>query len=673
MPAHRGVTLTLVPDRPLGGLAQEDASEELPGATWYTAHAAGEGLLYRFPAGALAGAAYLTSDFLVEGEDLAVFQLALQEGESGPTFALHYAALNQCQARLRLELAAVNQNRWQYPREGAWLKPLCYGQRVDLQKVDRLTITILRQSERPVHWCQTPLVATVEEPERLMDPLLPKGPLLDRLGQSTLHEWPGKSRSHREVTERLQAQLTAAAEQKWPADWSRWGGWAGRQLEGTGYFRTYHDGRRWWLLDPDGYLFWSAGMDCVRVNTDAAYRGLEKALAWLPGRSGEFAAALTEPYGVRHSQAVNYLAANLIRAFGPRKWYARWAEIALAELRRLGMNTVANWSDWEIARKAGTPYVRPLDGRFPHTPPVYRDFPDVFLPAFEEDAATYAGQLAETAEDPALIGYFLMNEPTWGFSQETPAAGMLLNTPTCATRLALADSLRQRYGDNAGLSAAWGVETTLAEVAQGEWKAPLGEAALRDLAAFSAVMVERFLGVLSQACRAVDPHHLNLGVRYYTLPPAWALAGMRAFDVFSMNCYRPRVPADELAQISAQLERPVLIGEWHFGALDVGLPGAGIAHVRDQAARGQAYRFYLEDAASLPCCVGVHYFTLYDESALGRFDGENWNIGFMDVCNRPYEELAAAARASHERLYHVALGEVQPYAEAPEYLAPLFL
>ena len=41
--------------------------------------------------------------------------------------------------------------------------------------------------------------------------------------------------------------------------------------------------------------------------------------------------------------------------------------------------------------------------------------------------------------------------------------------------------------------------------------------------------------------------------------------------------------------------------------------------------------------------MGVHYFTLYDESALGRFDGENWNIGFLDVCNRPYEPLAAAA------------------------------
>ena len=129
---------------------------------------------------------------------------------------------------------------------------------------------------------------------------------------------------------------------------------------------------------------------------------------------------------------------------------------------------------------------------------------------------------------------------------------------------------------------------------------------------------------------------------------------LRDYDVFSMNCYRERVPADGVAEIEALL-------------------GSGIGHVRDQAARGQAYRVYVETAAALPSCVGVHYFTLYDESALGRFDGENWNIGFLDVCNRPYEALAAAARIAHERMYAVASGQADAYDEPPEYLPRLFL
>jgi len=579
-------------------------------------------------------------------------------------------------------LEAVDQNRWGYDREGAWLKPRCGGDRVDLSKVDRMTITISMKSAWPARFCLTPVTATAEEPAKLDKPILPKGVLIDELGQSALHDWPGKSRSHEEVTQRLRGQLAAAGAQRFPESFSRWGGCRALRFEPTGFFRTFHDGQRWWLVDPDGYAFWSAGMDCVRVNTDAAYDGLETALAWVPDRE-EYAGAY---HGHRHGlQFVNYLAANLIRAFGKDAtsrsseaaslrntgWYAKWSAIALAELRRLGFNTVANWSDWQIAKEAGFPYVRPLDYYEGSVRRVFRDFPDVFDPGFSDEATEFAKQLEETKSDPALIGYFLMNEPNWGFAEQTPAAGMLFNTPSCHTRRALADQLRARYGGDAGLSAAWGMDVKLSAVAEGEWAARLSQGALTDLEGFSTAMVEKLFTGLTGACRKVDPEHLNLGARYYTVPPEWALLGMNCFDVFSVNGYTQRI-RPELEKLSAYVQRPVMIGEWHFGALDVGLPASGIGHVRDQKARGQAYRVYLEDAAAKSWCVGVHWFTLYDESALGRFDGENWNIGFLDVCNRPYEEIGAAARASHGRLYEVAQGKVKPYDDAPEYLPLLF-
>ena len=117
---------------------------------------------------------------------------------------------------------------------------------------------------------------------------------------------------------------------------------------------------------------------------------------------------------------------------------------------------------------------------------------------------------------------------------------------------------------------------------------------------------------------------------------------------------------------------PVIIGEWHFGALDVGLPSSGIGHVKSQMDRGKAYRVYIEDAAANPNCIGTHWFTLYDQSALGRFDGENYNIGFLDVCNRPHTSLCNAAIMSHEDIYEVASGTISPYNNAPEYLPKLF-
>jgi hypothetical protein len=186
-------------------------------------------------------------------------------------------------------------------------------------------------------------------------------------------------------------------------------------------------------------------------------------------------------------------------------------------------------------------------------------------------------------------------------------------------------------------------------------------------------MVERYFQVISKACRKVDPNHLNLGMRWAGIPAEWGVKGMKFFDVFSLNCYRQKLPRDTARHISQMLNMPVLVGEYHFGALDVGLPASGIGHVKTQADRGRAYRVYLEEAAADPYCVGAHWFTLYDESALGRSDGENYNIGFLDICNRPYQEIGDAAISSHERLYDVAAGAVEPFADAPEYLPLVFL
>ncbi len=666
----------LLPDAWLGNLKLESKTPILAGGAWYTAVEVGDGWKCHFKPGDLLNSNFLTADFLLDGHHLAVFLVTLQEGENGPVFGFSFGLLNKCQARLRMPLEAIHQNRWRYEREGALLKPTCSGERVDLAKVDRFTFSVLRKSPSHVRWCMTPMLATIQEPELLESPLLPAGPLVDELGQSTLHDWSTKCRSRQEVTSRLHAQLQAASVQSWPEGFSRWGGWQagsrqkGRRLDSTGFFRTHNDGQRWWLVDPDGYLFWSSGLDCVRVDTEAAVSGLRTGLSWFPARDGKFAAVYEKH---RDQEMLNYLAANLIHAFGDQDWYQNWAKIALAELRSLGFNTVANWSDWQIARQAGVPYVRPLTNSYDNLPLIYRDFPDVFHPSFSEVAAAYAEPLRETVDDPAFIGYFLMNEPTWGFAQETPAAGMLFNTPQCYTRQVLADFLSKKYLTEDVLASTWGIKTSFAEIAEGNWRHVLTSAAQTDLEEFSSLMVERFFGGLSQACRAVDPNHLNLGIRYYTIPPRWALAGMRHFDVFSMNCYRKRLPAAEMEQISRMLNQPILIGEWHFGALDAGLPASGIGHVRNQEDRGKAYRVYVEDAAVKSWCVGTHYFILYDQSALGRFDGENYNIGFLDVCNQPYPELAEAARRSHERMYSVAAGEISPYSDEPDYLPLLFL
>lgn len=653
-----------------GNLKEVSGPEILPDGQWFEAKSAMDGIEYSFEEGALEGKKFITADLILDGRDLSVFRIKLFEANEEKVFQLRFGLINQCSARVRFPLQLLDMNRWRIEREGAWLKPMTAGDRVDPARVNKMTFELHRKSERPSRWCMSNYIATESEPLKIENPILPEGKLLDEMGQSTLHSWSAKSNSKEEVTKRLNTQLKDANDHKWPDYFSGWGGWKEMKFNATGYFSKHFDGKRWWLVDPDGFAFWSAGLDCVRVDSTANIEGLESALSFVPPGDGKYADIYTDRMGAKH---INYLAANFIRAFGKENWRKKWADIALSQLRRLRFNTVGNWSEWEYAAEAGFPYVRPLHFSATSVKNVFRDFPDIYDPNFESDAMEYARALENTVDDPALIGYFMMNEPTWGFTSILPAAGMLQITPECHTRIGLHDFLKKRYDNEETLASAWEVPVTFNKIKKGLWKLPLKEKALKDLEEFSEIMVEKYFKTLHNACKKVDPNHMNLGIRYAGVPPSWTVKGMSSFDVFSMNSYSQKIPADDVEEIHNRLNMPVMIGEWHFGALDVGLPASGIGRVKNQEERGKAYKIYLEDAAANPYCIGTHWFTLYDQSALGRFDGENYNIGFLDICNRPYEEICDAAKKSHEAIYNIATGKIKPFDDAPEYLNKLYL
>jgi len=652
------------------GLKSFNGEAYLENAKWYTGDHVNDGFQYQFPTGSLADKKYITADMLADGTTLIQFNIELQEGDDGRIFQFAFGVLNQCSLRVRLPLSLVDQNTWRIPRDGAFLKPMCWGDRVDLNLVDRMKFYINRKSEQTSRFCITSVKATKEEVPVIDHPVLPKGKLIDAIGQSTIHNWDGKTKDMQEMVSNLRIRLNNS-NHSLPEYFSRWGGWKSRRLvDGTGFFSVHEDGNRWWLVDPDGYAFWSSGIDSVRVDTSANVNLLEDALEFMPSRQGEFAEIYSEQDGQLH---MNYLAANFIRTFERDGWKDKWATIALDELKRLRFNTVGNWSEWEYASKADFAYVRPMSFSAKLTQNVYRDFPDVFHPDFEKDADAYAQTLSVSANDPAMIGYFMMNEPKWAFSKELPAVGMLFNTSECVTRSELTRFLKDKYSSDNALATSWKMELDFAAIERGKWTKGFTKEALSDLEVFSEYMVTAYFKMLANACKKVDPNHLNLGIRYAGVPPKWAVSGMKSFDVFSMNNYREKVPFEQTKEIHDLLRMPVIIGEWHFGALDVGLPASGIGHVRTQEDRGKAYRVYFEDAAANPYCVGVHWFVLYDQSAIGRFDGENYNIGFLDICNRPHKPLCDAAIKSHEAVYDIAVGNKKPYDDVPEYLPKLFL
>jgi hypothetical protein len=103
---------------------------------------------------------------------------------------------------------------------------------------------------------------------------------------------------------------------------------------------------------------------------------------------------------------------------------------------------------------------------------------------------------------------------------------------------------------------------------------------------------------------------------------------------------------------------PLIIGEFHFGALDRGMFHTGLVPVASQGERARMYASYVTGALRHPQFVGTHWFQYRDEPTTGRsLDEENYQIGFVDNVDTPYPETVAACREVGAAMYETRLAE----------------
>jgi hypothetical protein len=556
------------------------------------------------------------------------------------------------------------------------LKIVCHGRRVEREEIEKiLLVTLPLDSDLHMNW--SPLLLADEYPEDLIPSDgsgLPDTKLIDELGQYKQKEWSSKLHGVEQMKEMLLGQEAEVTEGYPFPDWSKYGGWKQKRLTaGTGFFSKIKQDGRWWLVDPEGYAFFSVGPDCVVARSDCRVDGVEKWMDWLPDREDPVYGALYRvnenwpPMDTsrRKCTLFSFEQANLYRAFGAG-WYEKWKRMIPGQLRKYGMNTLGNWSDDAILGETGTPYVTSLP-HFPETKQtIFRDFPDVFSEEYRENARESAKALERRRTDPLMIGYFLRNEPSWAFVDHLVLADEVLYNPAqTACRRELIRTLREKYGTIEKLNAAWNASfASFDELEKSQdHVSSRSEEAGKDMHAFSRRMMEEYVGVPSRACREVDPNHMILGMRWAWISDPDVITGWENFDVFSINCYSfdPTKAIQNLVNLGVDL--PVMIGEFHFGALDAGPCSTGLEGVASQKDRGLAYRCYCERVAAHPFGVGCHYFQCYDQFALGRFDGENYNIGLFDICSQPYPEMMEAVRECSREIYRVAAGEKAPVEE----------
>ncbi|MEM6378361.1 MAG: hypothetical protein AAF705_09115 [Bacteroidota bacterium] len=70
-----------------------------------------------------------------------------------------------------------------------------------------------------------------------------------------------------------------------------------------------------------------------------------------------------------------------------------------------------------------------------------------------------------------------------------------------------------------------------------------------------------------------------------------------------------------------------------------------------QQHRGLLYQEYIQGALRNHAIVGAHWFQYTDQMITGREDGENYNLGFVDVCEVPYSDFIDGVRAPNYGMY----------------------
>ncbi len=577
-------------------------------------------------------------------------KLSLDPGESGTltvTFNRYFAE------KLREKLAGMRYTPWGVRSQ--------YGPMIDPSNIVQVSL-FLNTPAKPYEFTVNSIKAVGAFDASTQVIPEPFFPFIDRYGQYIHKDWLGKVKSNDDFAREKALELKYINTNPRPSSWNRYGGWAdGPQLKATGHFYTAKHEGKWHLVDPEGRLFFSMGIDVVQTKNGTP---IDHRDGWFADAPWEHEKGFSElvttvkETAVQHGEykgqkirSFNFFGANLQRKYGA-DWENTWCDLMPKRLMNWGFNTIGNWSDPKILKKGGIPYTHWVFHRSPSLPwqaNTRNPIADPFHPTFEEEIRKNAVQFtSESLEDPFCIGYFVDNELSWR-DDTFQAKAAMVGDASKPVKVELIKELQASYGKIEKLNAAWGTSYSQWEKMLGAKEIPTTDAAVKDLRDFNAKIARKYFEIVSKVMKEVAPKKLYLGCRFADHNAQVVKISAEYCDVVSFNIYRDTVAGWKPV---AEIDKPVIIGEFHFGATDRGVFGPGLAKAKDAADRAVKFARYVTGAASNPLIVGAHWFALVDEPTSGRVsDCENYGFGFLSITDTPYLEMVEASRKLAQEIY----------------------
>ena len=505
-------------------------------------------------------------------------------------------------------------------------------------------------------------------------------PFIDEFGQYRYLDWPGKVHGREDLAPAAIDEALDLAANPSPGDLDPYGGWlGGPQLAATGYFRVEKVAGKWWLVTPNGRLFFSNGITGVSdpdregstgVAVKTPITGREDYFATLP-EPGDPAAAFLQyesatvtsgAYQGERPLTMNFFAANALHKYGP-DWEAASQSVAHDRLRSWGVNTIGAWSDEDVFLQQRTAYTPVL---FPANPSLINGagtFPDYFDPAYRVNVETrLLEESGGSLNDPWNIGYFIHNELDWTRSTLTSDVDVglaaLAAAPSQPAKIALRDQLIASYGTVIELNAQWRTNyASWADFLSRRDVVPDIARAGGDLRQFDELYAETYFATNRAAMRAAAPNHLYLGARFTgSARLSAAQAAVRHADVVSINRYGVDV---SILPAGLDADIPLISGEFHYSANDTGLWSDGLRTAANQQDRAARYTTYVTSALQDDRFVGVHWLQYWDFPSSGKLNSNNnnSNLGFVSVTDTPYAAMVEASRSLTSQMYETRLGE----------------
>ena len=507
-------------------------------------------------------------------------------------------------------------------------------------------------------------------------PCMTEAPFVDPYGQTNYKLWNGKVTADSDLTgdvskENRDLPLLV------PPNRDNYGGWAGTQqqynLAATGFFRTQKVNGRWWLVDPDGNLFFFAAAEFGDYDTFTVTTNQGNLFEWLPAvppNAGQWTNAWMGSW-------FSFYVANQIKKYGSTDRVSQYISMKKKRCYAWGFNASGAWSGdiGDITtppiRYIGyTSFLSPLgDLVAPVTTmkSIPGATPDIFDPAFLPALSNYfSTRLPAIANDPHLIGYYIGNEEHF----EGILSACTLDGTYYTKQDLVNNFLKPRYNNTIALfNSAWSMNASSFDALINLSFSATTDAAGQDMYAYLWRYVEYYLANVREKIRQYDQNHLTLGCRLIpqTASNPTIASCMGAYmDVFSVNYYCDRLSPSTLDSYYANTgDKPMILSEWSFGCADRGHAG-GVYNVSNQRDRGYYYRDYVENAAGRANVLGCEWFAYTDQAITGRpgggENGERFQTGLVDVTDRPYDNgFIDKVIQTNYRIYDVHSGSITPF------------